>query len=115
MLENQSQIQNRFFQLEEQRRKAERAIVKAAVTIQRHTRGFITRIKVKQVQIFAAEFERARLNEMLGSMQASVKDFAAHTNRFTPGKMMSPIKEFATAEKGSQQHLTNQKQVESSQ
>ena len=46
---------------------------------------------------------------MLGSMQASVKDFAAHTNRFTPGKMMSPIKEFATAEKGSQFHQSNLK------
>jgi hypothetical protein len=44
---------------------------------------------------------------MLGSMQATVKDFAAHTNRFTPGKMMSPIKEFATAEKGSQFHQSN--------
>ena len=55
----------------------------------------------------AAEFERARLNELLGSMQASVKDFAAHTNRFTPGKLMSPIKEFATAEKESHLHFTN--------
>ena len=46
---------------------------------------------------------------MLGSMQATVKDFAAHTNRFTPGKMMSPIKEFATAEKESQFQQSNLK------
>ena len=88
---------------------AERAIIDATITIQRFARGFITRIKVRSVQLLAAQLERAHLNEMLGSMQATVKDFAKHS-QITPAKFMSPIKEFATEEKESQYVPTNKKQ-----
>lgn len=48
----------------------------------------------------AADYERAKLQELLGEMQSSVKDFAALKQTPAKGAMpMSPIKEHLTAEK----------------
>jgi hypothetical protein len=62
-------------------------------------RGFITRLKIRKYQEMMDNYERAKLNEMLSSMQASVKDYSkAHLNQ-TPSLQMSAIKENVTAEK----------------
>jgi hypothetical protein len=56
-------------------------ITESAITIQRHARGFITRLKVKQVKRLAEDFERAKLKELLGSMQATVNGFEETLHR----------------------------------
>jgi len=44
------------------------------VTIQRYTRGFITRLKVRRVYHLQMEFERARLDDALAQMQAMIAE-----------------------------------------
>lgn len=69
-------MQNRLLELENQRREVASKIILSAVKIQANTRGFITRLKLQKVQQLTSDFERAKLNEMLGSMQATVKGLA---------------------------------------
>jgi hypothetical protein len=61
------------------------AILKATICIQRHARGFITRLKVKKVVEMQENFERLRLQEALDSMCAQVNVVAG-------GVCESPIK-----------------------
>jgi hypothetical protein len=44
-------------------------IVAAAIKIQSVARGFITRKKVKNVHKLAYDYDKLKLNELLGSMQ----------------------------------------------
>lgn len=48
-------------------------IIAAAIKIQSVARGFITRLKVNKVHKLAYDYDKAKLNELLGSMQAVVK------------------------------------------
>ena len=43
-------------------------------------RGFITRLKVKNVNKLTYDYEKAKLNELLGSMQQMVKGLDKHAS-----------------------------------
>jgi hypothetical protein len=60
-------------------------ILKSIICIQRHARGFITRLKVKKVVEMQENFEKMRLQEALNSMCAQV-------NIVAEGVCESPIK-----------------------
>lgn len=60
--------------LSTERRNVEMIILKAAITLQRFARGFITRIKVKRVYALQMQFERARLDDALSQMQAIIAE-----------------------------------------
>lgn len=74
-------MQHRMMELETQRRAMVELLEKSVVKIQKVARGFITRLKIKNVQRWKEDFERARLHEMLGSMQATVKGFEETLHR----------------------------------
>lgn len=61
MLENQAAMQNRMLELETQRRAMAELLEMSAVKIQKVARGFITRTKIKNVQRWKEDFERAKL------------------------------------------------------
>ena len=48
-------------------------IMAAAIKIQAVARGFITRKKCNRVHKLAYDYDKAKLNELLGSMQQAVK------------------------------------------
>ena len=70
-------------------------ITTATVTIQKYTRGWLTRLKLARLSSLQQDYEKARLQEILGEMQASVKDLAQQNLKCA----MSPIKELVSAEK----------------
>ena len=55
------------------------------MTIQRHARGFITRLKVRKVYHLQMEFEKARLDDALAQMQAIIAEQAKNAP-VTPSK-----------------------------
>lgn len=68
MHQNESFMQDKIITLAEERKNIEKLILKSTITIQRHARGFITRIKVRKVYHLQMEFERARLDDALAQM-----------------------------------------------
>jgi len=65
-------MQEKIVALSEERKNVHMLILRAAVTIQRFARGFITRLKVRRVYRLQMEFERARLDDALAQMQAII-------------------------------------------
>lgn len=86
MQQNESLMQEKVTNLAEERRNIQMLILKATITIQRHARGFITRMKVRKVYHLQMEFEKARLDDALAQMQAMI---AAQALKAPP----TPIKE----------------------
>jgi hypothetical protein len=94
-------MQRRLEEYESERNMVQIMLTKAAITMQRYARGFITRLKLRKFQEMQDAYEKAKLADMLNEMSSSVNDYALM--KATPAKdarpTMSPIKEIATGEK----------------
>ena len=72
MRQNELMMEQKIRGLMTEKQRAERIILNSAVTIQRHARGFITRLKIKKVQNLHMMYEKARLDDALDQMQSMI-------------------------------------------
>lgn len=61
-------MKSRLDKLAAERARVEQIIMKAVITIQRYSKGWITRRKLKQVEELTRQFERAKLDEVMAQM-----------------------------------------------
>ena len=73
MRQNELMMEQKIRGLMTEKQRAERIILNSAVTIQRHARGFITRLKIKKVQNLHMMYEKARLDDALDQMQSMIQ------------------------------------------